>query len=68
MILCLLCSYPPISEWVGRSEHHLSETAFSKSHFSKRPQEKYEHSKSLKKCHKNFEIGQQIKFYARKYF
>ena len=34
---------------------------FSKSHFSERSQEKYEHvtishSKSLKKCHKNFEI------------
>ena len=33
---------------------------FSKSHFSERPQEKYEHDiilhfKSLKKCHKNFE-------------
>ena len=35
---------------------------FSKSHFSERPQEKYEnvtilHSKSLKKCQKKFENG-----------
>ena len=42
------------------SDHHLPETAFSKSHFSERPQENYEHviilhSKSLKKSHKNFE-------------
>ena len=46
---------------------------FSKSHFSERPQEKYYHvimlhSKSLKKCHENFENWFTNKInYARKF-
>ena len=55
----------PMNNFKDNAIHYCLNTIFqklhfSKSHFSERPQEEYEHvtilhSKSLKKCHKNFE-------------